>query len=213
VDVLTDTELFRALAALGWIDRVALGIVVIAALRGLWIGLLREAFSLGAVAAAFVSVKLWTDPATAWLLEHAPFDVSLSDREAHILGGALVGLTAAFVVVAIGGFVCKRVHATGLGIFDRLLGAALGGAEGALLVAIALIGVVALVGPQHDVLAGSRSIELLSRARLFADELPNVASPPPDEDAEPRPDDHDSPADGAPREIDLELGSGEEVSV
>jgi membrane protein required for colicin V production len=216
VDILTDTELFRALSALGWIDRVALGILVIAALRGLWIGLLREAFSLGAVAAAFVSVRLWTDPATRWLLEHAPVDVSLSERQAHVVGGVLVGLAAAFVVVAIGGFVGKRVHATGLGIFDRLLGAALGGAEGALLVAVALIGVVALVGPRHDVLAGSHSIELLSRARLFADELPNVASPPPAEDGEPAPgdgdEDEDSPRD-APREIEFERGVGDEVSV
>ena len=45
MEALTDTELFRALAGLGWIDRVALGVVVIATLRGLWIGLLREAFS------------------------------------------------------------------------------------------------------------------------------------------------------------------------
>jgi membrane protein required for colicin V production len=215
VDVLTDTELFRALAALGWIDRVALGIVVIAALRGLWIGLLREAFSLGAVAAAFVSVKLWTDSATAWLLEHAPFDLSLSDREAHVLGGALVGLTAAFVVVAIGGFVCKRAHANGLGVFDRLLGGALGGAEGALFVAVALIGVVALVGPHHAVLAGSRSIELLARARLFADELPNVAAPPPEEDGAPPPrgGDGGQPTDGSPRKIEFERGRGDEVSV
>ena len=54
MDALTDTELFHALAALGWIDRVALAIVVVAALRGVWLGLLREAFSIGALAAAFV---------------------------------------------------------------------------------------------------------------------------------------------------------------
>jgi membrane protein required for colicin V production len=214
VDVLTDTELFRALSTLGWIDRVALGVVVVAALRGLWIGLLREAFSLGALAAAFVSVKLWTDPATAWLLEHAPVDLSLSERQAHVLGGALVGLTAAFVVVALGGFVSKRFHAHGLGLFDRLLGGALGSAEGALFVAVALIGVVALVGSHHDVLAGSRSIELLSRARLFADELPNVASPPPAEKAEPTPRDrNEGTTDHAPREIEFERGRGDEVSV
>jgi hypothetical protein len=184
VEALTDTELFRTLAALGWIDRVALAIVVVAALRGLWIGLLREAFSIAALAAAFVAVKLWTDPATAWLLEHSPFDSSLSDRQAHIVGG--------------------------LGLIDRLLGGVLGGAEGALVVSVALVGVVAFVGRDHEVLAGSRSIELLSRARLFADELPNVASPPPESEPE---DDESAPPDDAPREIDFELGSGDEVSV
>ena len=214
MEALTDTELFRALAGLGWIDRVALGVVVIATLRGLWIGLLREAFSVAALAAAFVAVKLWTVPATAWLLAHSPFEMPLSDRQAHVVGGALVGITAAFVVVAIGGFVRKRVHATGLGLIDRLLGGALGGAEGALVVAVALIGVVAFVGPQHEVLAGSRSVDLLSRARLFADDLPNVASPPPADEGAPSQEDSESaPADDSPRDIDFELGRGDEVSV
>ncbi|HEY8122157.1 MAG TPA: CvpA family protein [Myxococcota bacterium] len=210
MEALTDTEWFRALAALGWIDRVALGLVVVAALRGLWIGLLREAFSIGALAAAFVAVKLWTVPATAWLVAHSPFELTLSDRQAHVVGGALVGLGAAFVVVAVGGFVCKRVHATGLGLLDRLLGGALGGAEGALVVAVALIGVVAIVGPQHEVLAGARSVELLSRARVLADELPDVAAPPPESEAPPERGDAD---DAAPREIDRGLVRGDEVSV
>lgn len=213
MDALTDSSWFRALVALGWIDRVALGIVAIAALRGLWIGLLREAFSIGALAAAFVAVRLWTDAVTAWLLSQAPFDVPLSDRQAQLLAGALVGLGAAFVVVAIGGFVRKRVHATGLGLVDRLLGGALGGAEGALIVGVALIGVVAFVGPQHEVLAGCRSVELLSRARLLADELPNVASPPPEGGAEPEETDGREAPHGERREIPVDLGAGDEVSV
>lgn len=210
MDALTDTEWFRWLAALGWIDRVSLAIVALAALRGLWLGLLREAFSIGALAAAFVAVKLWTDPASEWLLAQAPFGLSLSDRQAQIAGGALVGLTAALVVVAIGGFVRKRVHATSLGILDRVLGGALGAAEGALVVAVVLIGVVAFVGPEHEVLADSRSVELLGRARLFADELPDVAAPPPEESPEPEAEEFER--DGV-REIDIELGSGDEVSV
>lgn len=214
VDALIDSAWIRALAALGWIDRVALGIVGIAALRGLWIGLLREAFSIGALAAAFVAVKLWTGAASAWLLAHSPFDVSLSDRQAQLAAGALVGLAGALVVVALGGFVRKRVHATSLGLVDRVVGGALGGAEGALIVAVALIGVVAFVGPHHEVLAGSRSVELLSQARLLADELPDVASPPPGGTTEPEEDEWRDAPDGArPREIEIDLGAGEEVSV
>ena len=205
VENLTDTELFRALAALGWIDRVVLALVVLALLRGLWIGLLREAFSVAALAAAFVAVRLWTDPATLWLLDHIPFDIALSPRQARIVGGALVGLGTAFVVVAIGGFVRKRVHATGLGLFDRMLGGALGAAEGALIAGVALIGLIAFVGEEHEVLAGSRSVELLAQARAVVGELPpDVAAPPPD-------------ARGAPRanepESDTENSAADEVSV
>ncbi len=214
MEALTDTDWFRVLAELGWIDRVALGVIALATVRGLWIGLLRESFSVGALAAAFVAVKLWTVPATAWLLANSPFEISLSSRQAHVVGGALVGLAAAFVVVAIGGFVRKRVHATGLGMLDRLLGGALGGAEGALVVGVALIGVVAIVGERHEVLADSRSVEMLSQARLFADELPDVAAPPPAGDASPRPGEaEEAPEAAAPHEIEFELGSGDEVSV
>ena len=205
VENLTDTELFRALAALGWIDRVVLALVVLALLRGLWIGLLREAFSVAALAAAFVAVRLWTDPATLWLLDHIPFDIALSPRQARIVGGALVGLGTAFVVVAIGGFVRKRVHATGLGLFDRMLGGALGAAEGALIAGVALIGLIAFVGEEHEVLAGSRSVELLAQARLVVGELPpDVAAPPPDERGEPQ-------ADEPSSEIDID--TADEVSV
>lgn len=214
MDALSDTELFRWLAGLGWLDRIALGIVAIATLRGLWIGLLREAFSIGALAAAFVAVKLWTEPAAAWLVEHAPFLSSLSERQSHVVSGALVGVLAAFVVVAVGGFVRKRVHATPLGWLDRLFGGALGSAEGALVVSVLLVGVVAFVGPDHEVLAGSQSVELLSRARVFADDLPDVAAPPPEDDGEGEAEEWDEAPEGAvPHEIEIDFGAGDEVSV
>lgn len=210
MEALTDTEWFRRLAELGWIDRVALGVVLVAAARGLWIGLLREAFSIGALAAAFVSVRLWTDPAALWLLDRAPFGIELSQHQARIAGGALVALAAMFVVVAIGGFVRKRVHATGLGFVDRVLGGALGGAEGALVVGLALIGVVTFVGEDHEVLTGSRSVELLARARGIAGELPDVAAPPREDERERS---EGAVPEARPREVDLELGGGDEVSV
>lgn len=209
MDALTDTGWFRWLAELGWIDRVSLGVVVLAAARGLWIGLLREAFSIGALAAAFVSVRLWTDPAALWLLDRAPFGIELSAPQARIAGGALVALAAMFVVVAIGGFVRKRVHATALGFVDRVLGGALGGAEGALVVGLLLIGVVAFVGEDHEVLAGSRSVEMLARARGIAGELPDVAAPPSEE----RGRGEDEHREARPQEVDHALGAGDELSV
>lgn len=199
MESLADSPLVKLLASLGWIDRVALGLVAIALLRGLWIGLLREAFSVAAIAAAFIAVRLWTDPTALWLLEQMPFDVTFSERSARLAGGALVAIGALFVVVAIGGFVRKRVHQTGLGLLDRLFGGALGAAEGALLAGIALIGFIALVGPQHEVLRGSRGIELLAEARALAGEaLPDVAAPPPREKAPAQPE-----AESEPDEVSL----------
>ncbi|MBM4381878.1 MAG: CvpA family protein [Deltaproteobacteria bacterium] len=220
MEALTENEFVRWLAELGWIDRVALGVVTLAMLRGLWIGLLREAFSLAALAAAFVAVRLWTDPTAAWLMGSAPFGLELSQRQASIAGGLLVGLGAMLVVVAVGGFVRKRVHATSLGLLDRLLGGALGGAEGALLVGLALVGFTAFVGADHDVLAGSRSIELLAEARSLAGELPDVAAPPPSDDFAPEDEapfeEAEPPADDevdTRYEYDFSAGAGDEVSV
>lgn len=188
MDSLADSSLVQWLASLGWIDRVALGLVVIAVLRGLWIGLLREAFSVAAIAAAFIAVRLWTDPVALWLLEKMPLDYTFSERTARIAGGVVVALGALLVVVAIGGFVTKRIRAGGLGLLDRLFGGALGAAEGALLAGVALIGLMTVVGPDHEVLRGSRGVELLEQARARAHGvLPDVAAPPPRAEPSPRP--------------------------
>lgn len=204
MEALADNPLVKLLASLGWIDRVALGLVAIALLRGLWIGLLREAFSVAAIAAAFIAVRLWTDPTALWLLERSPFDVTLSERMARLAGGALLAVGALFVVVAIGGFVRKRVHQTGLGLLDRLFGGALGAAEGTLLAGVALIGLIAVVGPEHEVLRGSRGVALLAEARELASEalpelaLPDIAAPPPRKQAPAEPE-----TEAAPEEVSL----------
>ncbi len=182
MESLAEIPAFQVLAELGWIDRLVLGFVVLACLRGLWIGLLREAFSITALAAAFVAVRLWTDPAAVWILDYAPFGIELTARGARLAGGVTVGLAALLTVALVGRIVAASLQAAGLGFFDRIAGGALGVAEGALLAGVALLGLIAIVGPRHEVLAGSRSVELLARARgLAGNAPPDVAAPPPAE--------------------------------
>ena len=49
------------------LDVAVLAILLIAALRGTSLGLIREAFSILALAAAVVAVRVWNEPFAAWL--------------------------------------------------------------------------------------------------------------------------------------------------
>ena len=178
MEELAHSPLVQWLLGLGWIDRIALALVVIACLRGLAIGLLREAFSVAAVASAFVAIRLWTDPGAAWLMDHAFFGLELRATQARLLAGALLALVSVLAVGGIGGFVRSRFHAAGLGLLDRLAGGLLGTVEGGLVVAALLIALSAVAGPDHAILGGCRSLELLARARALAG-APDVAAPPP----------------------------------
>ena len=70
----------------------------------------------------------------------------------------------------------------GLGLADRLAGAAIGAAEGALVVGVALFAAVLLVGRAHPLLADSRVLASFERAeRVARGERPaptDVAAPP-----------------------------------
>ena len=54
--------------AISAVDVAALAILGLAVLRGLWIGLIREVFSLAGLAAAAVAVRFGTVPAADWLM-------------------------------------------------------------------------------------------------------------------------------------------------
>jgi uncharacterized membrane protein required for colicin V production len=155
---------------------VVLGVTV---LRGLAIGMVREAFSVAALAAACVAVRFGTDPAAAWLQANAV--PGLGPLGARILAGAAVGVAAALAVGLAGRLVRSGLHAVGLGLPDRLAGAAIGAAEGALVVAVALLVAIALLGRSHPLLAHSRALAAFERAERLARgqaAAPDVAAPP-----------------------------------
>jgi membrane protein required for colicin V production len=161
------------------LDVAALLVVAIALLRGLAIGMVREAFSVAALAAACVAVRFGSGPGSEWLLENAL--PGLGPLGARILAGAAIGLGAALAVGTCGRIVRRGVEAAGLGFADRLAGAAIGAAEGALVIAIALLVAVTLVGRDHPLLASSRTLAAFERAERMARGgalVVDVAAPP-----------------------------------
>jgi membrane protein required for colicin V production len=162
------------------VDAAALGVLVIAALRGLGLGLVREAFSVGSIAVAYLAVVHYTGRVSEWI-----------ERESGGEVGALVApwlAGAAIVVVGIAGTALlgrlgkRGARLAGLGWIDRAGGAVLGSAEGLLVVGILLSIAAAVLGREHPVIATSRSFVAFQQLQQIAESgqwpLPDVAARP-----------------------------------
>lgn len=155
------------------LDLVVLTILGLSVARGLWRGLVREAFSLGALAAASFVVWRFEGPAAAALSGFAGDALpALAARSLAVVGLAV----ATFAGVAALQRVARRsVAAAGLGLLDRLAGGAVGALEGGLLVALAIAGTQALLGADHALLSRSRSAAVV--ARVWTQITPPDAKP------------------------------------
>src|SRR5215471_14128179 len=145
------------------IDLAALAILGIAALRGMFLGLVRESFSLASLGVAYAAVLLYTRPIAAWLE-----------------GGGIMILGIAGTVV-LGRLGKRGARMAGLGWIDRAGGVVLGSAEGLLVVGVVLSIAGALLGNEHPAIARSRSVAAFHRLQAYAATgnwpLPDVASP------------------------------------
>lgn len=165
------------------VDAVAVALLAAAALRGLWIGLIRESFSLAALAAACLAARFATAPAAAWLAPRLPW--TIPEIGLRIACGAAIALLTVAVVGSAGRLLRRGARAVGLGLADRLGGALLGLAEGALLVMLLTLLGVGLLGPDHPRLRGSETLAWVERAEALAGAGPaarlgvDVSAPPP----------------------------------
>jgi len=163
------------------IDILVGAILSIAALRGLFLGLVREGFSLVGMAGGYIMVRLFAGPVADWLVEVSTGGVPRALAPWVAGAGLFIGTVA--MVTFIGRVIRKGVRAVGLGIADRLGGAVLGGAEGALVVALLLGLAGRTVGLDHPALAESRTLAALEQLEVMGSSQParpvDVASPPP----------------------------------
>jgi uncharacterized membrane protein required for colicin V production len=162
------------------LDAVAAVVLSLATLRGLWIGAVREAFSLAGLAAGVFAVGRWREAGAAWL-ESA----GASGAAAQILAVPALFLAALLAVALVGRVARRGVRGAGLGLADRLAGAALGAAEGAVVVTVLVLGLAALLGREDAALAGTRTLASLEwTERALASAAPaDVATGPPSDRA------------------------------
>ena len=160
-----------------FVDVVAGVILTLALLRGLWLGLIRESFSIASLGAAIGAVRWGREPLSLWLVARTDLEMAW----APWLAGAALVVGAVASVVLLGRLLRRGVHAAGLGWADRAGGAVLGALEGALVVALLLVGASALLGDDHRLLAGARSAALFEEVRDYGADPgspPDVAAAP-----------------------------------
>lgn len=165
---------FSSLPLLDWI---ALGLVSLACLRGLWIGLIREGLSLATVGFATIATRLYVSPVAEWLTGYTGGE--LVGRTALWIAGVLIVLATIAVLAVVGRLLRRGAEAVGLGWADRMGGGALGVAEGSIVASILVVIALWLVGPNHASTEGARSVELVERLRSLreAGALPAVGAP------------------------------------
>lgn len=168
-------------AELHSVDLVAGAILGLAMLRGLFLGLIREVMSVASLLAACVAVRRFTPDVAAWMVRgwQGGIDPELSPW----LAGAALALGTLLAGALLGRLLRRGARLAWLGMPDRIGGALLGAAEGVLVCAILLLALTALIGRDHALVAGSRSVAALARLEQIAGGVAprgiDVAAPPP----------------------------------
>ncbi len=164
---------FSSLPLLDWI---ALTLVGLACLRGIWIGLIREGLSLATVGFATIATRLYVSPVSEWL--SAQTGGELTGRTALWIGGVLIVVATIVALAIVGRLIRRGAEAVGLGWADRVGGGALGMAEGAIVASILVVIALWIVGPDHETTRGAQSVEIVESLRTLreAGELPSVAA-------------------------------------
>jgi uncharacterized membrane protein required for colicin V production len=135
----------------------------VAALRGGFIGLIREAFSLGSLVAACIAVRAFAQPVAAWLETTAP--IGLSPGASLVAAGISLALGTLVIAGVAGRLLRRGAQAVGLGLLDRLGGSLLGATEGALVLIVLFVIGGAILGPEHPELRASRLYGWFETAR------------------------------------------------
>jgi len=180
-------------------DTVVGALFLLALVRGLVRGLLREAFSIASLAAAIVMVRLFNADVAQWLVARNEGDVSL--EAAPWLAGVLLVVGTIGAMTLAGRITRRGAKAAGLGWADRAGGAVIGAAEGVLVAAVAVGLASHVMGDEHQMLLESQSVQALDDLDYFVrngepppdfempdlplpelelPELPDVAAPPPE---------------------------------
>jgi membrane protein required for colicin V production len=127
-----------------WVDWAIVIVLAMATVGGLTQGFFRSAFSLCGLFFGLV-LAAWNYTRVAAMLQPV---VHIQDV-ANALGFLLIALLVMFVANFLGGIVSKTLHRMGLGCLDRIAGAGFGFLQGALLVTISILVVVAFFPKAH----------------------------------------------------------------
>jgi len=162
------------------LDGIVLTVLLAALARGVFRGIVREGFSMAALAVAVLVTRATAGPAGVWL--NTRTDGQIGAIAAPWIAGIIIAFFTAVFMGLIGRLLRKGVRMAGLSWADRVGGAALGLAEGALIAILVVLFAVWIVGREHPSVADSRSLaaydEVQEVVRERADELPEMPDMP-----------------------------------
>ena len=160
------------------LDGTVLVVLLIGIARGLFIGMIRETFSIAAFGSACILLRFGNEIAANWLMQLTNGGVGTA---APWITGAVIMVGTVGLISFLGRLLKRGVEAVGLGIADRLGGGALGLVEGALLSTLIVIGTSVILGRDNDTIKNSQSVEAVDFMREYvmknSDDLPDVAAP------------------------------------
>ncbi len=148
------------------VDTAVVLLLAIATARGLWLGLVREAFSLAGIAAAGLAAWQFAEPAAKALA--ATTGDAIPAVAIHGIAVAGLALGTLLAVAMVGRLIRRGLQFAGLGLADRLAGGCLGALEGALVVGLVLGGASTVLGRDHAWLASSQALAAYERIRAEA---------------------------------------------
>ena len=161
------------------LDSIALGIFAIAVVRGIFIGLIREGFSIAALGGGLLAMRYGIEP-VASVIRHVAGGVG--ETASHWIAGAAIGIAVVAVIGVVGKKLRQGAQAVGLAWADRIAGGVIGAVEGTLVAAVLVVGATWVAGADSPIITESRSVEFLEELQTYLaehrDELPAVAAPP-----------------------------------
>ncbi len=147
-------------------DIIVLAVVGVAALFGLWKGLVRQVVGLLGVAAGYVAAMKFSGPLAAKFL------TGFSPATGHVISFFAIFIACVIASSIFGSIMGKLVGGTGLGILNKVGGGLLGGLKGCLVIAVATMLLIAFLPPNTGVLKGSRTMKYI---QPMADMISKVA--------------------------------------
>ena len=169
----------ESLNSMSLLDGLVLVVLLLGILRGIFIGLVRECFSLASLGAAVLAVRFGLDVVEPWLLEIGRGAIGPS--LAPWVAGAILVIGTVTLMTLVSRLIQRGVEAAGLSWLDRTGGAVLGAAEGALVGMLIILGITFAMGREHPAVEDSHSLALYDASRSYlgerVDELPSVAAP------------------------------------
>lgn len=136
-------------------DIVAIVVVALFFLRGMWKGLVRQVVGFLGVIVGYMLAMRFSGPIAI------KYFSGFTPATGHIIGFLIVFVVCIMAASLIASLIARLITVTGLGALNRIGGAILGGAKGCFIVAVVTMILIAFSGPEGSVLKGSRTLHYI----------------------------------------------------